>query len=77
MSHDLTPTTLRWLASMAIMLFFRSAVLPYTPASDLLGFTPLPLSFLLMLGAITILYVVISEATKRLFYRMIDQYDER
>ena len=52
-------------------------LLPYTPASDLLGFTPLPLSFLSMLGAVTILYVVISEATKRLFYGIIDQYDER
>jgi Mg2+-importing ATPase len=69
------PGRLLLIATAAV--FAAAMALPYTPVSDLLGFTPLPLSFLLMLGAITILYVVISEATKRLFYRMIDQYDER
>jgi Mg2+-importing ATPase len=58
-----------------VAVFAVMMVLPYTPFSGLLGFNPLPLSFLVMLGVITILYVVISEATKKLFYKLIDRSD--
>jgi Mg2+-importing ATPase len=43
-------------------------VLPYSPLSGVLGFTPLSLSPLLVLGVITLLYVLASETAKRVFY---------
>jgi Mg2+-importing ATPase len=46
-------------------------VLPYSPLSGILGFTPLPVSLLLILGSITVLYVATSEIAKRIFYRRV------
>jgi len=46
-------------------------ILPYSPLSKPLGFTPLPLPLLLTLLGITVLYVLASEATKRAFYRRV------
>jgi Mg2+-importing ATPase len=46
-------------------------ILPYTPLSGPLGFTPMPASFVLLLLAITGLYLMASEATKKYFYKMI------
>ncbi|MGO8881471.1 MAG: magnesium-translocating P-type ATPase [Desulfomonilaceae bacterium] len=47
----------------AITLF-----LPFSPLAGLLEFQPLPFSFLLMLGAILIGYIVSTELLKRVFY---------
>jgi Mg2+-importing ATPase len=44
-------------------------VLPYSPLSKPLGFTPLPVPLMLTLLGITGLYVLASEAAKRVFYR--------
>jgi Mg2+-importing ATPase len=46
-------------------------VLPYSPLSKVLGFTPLSLPLLLVLGFITLLYILASEVTKRAFYRRV------
>jgi Mg2+-importing ATPase len=46
-------------------------ILPYTPVGSLLGFIPIPLSVLLVLGGITVSYVVISELAKYVFYRRV------
>jgi Mg2+-importing ATPase len=46
-------------------------VLPYSPLSGILGFTPLPISLLLTLASITVLYVATSEIAKRIFYRRV------
>ncbi|MEG3990522.1 hypothetical protein QUA13_25925 [Microcoleus sp. S28C3] len=39
-------------------------ILPWTPLGTLLGFQPLSLSFVLMLGAIVLLYVTVAENVK-------------
>jgi len=46
-----------------------SFVLPYTPVSSLLGFAPLPLSYMVTVVGIVALYITASEVTKALFYR--------
>jgi Mg2+-importing ATPase len=46
-------------------------ILPYTPLSGLLGFTPLPVSLLLALGGIAVLYVASPELAKRFFYKRV------
>jgi len=46
-----------------------SLALPYTPLAPILGFTPLPARLLVLVGAITLAYGIVSEATKRLYFR--------
>jgi len=43
-------------------------IMPWTPLATMLGFQPLPLSFVLVLGAIVALYVTAAENVKRVFY---------
>jgi Mg2+-importing ATPase len=46
--------------------------LPYIPRlNTLLGFTPLPISLLLALLGITVIYILMNEITKRIFYRKV------
>jgi Mg2+-importing ATPase len=56
--------TLATLLVVAVTLF-----LPYTPVADLLGLTPMPPSFLLVLAAIVVLYVFSAEVAKSIFYK--------
>ena len=55
------------LLSMIAVLLITLA-LPYSPLSGTLGLTPLPISSLLLLGFITVLYAVASEVTKKFFH---------
>ena len=55
------------LAAMIIVLLITLA-LPYSPLSGALGLTPLPISTLLLLGVITLLYAGASELTKKFFH---------
>lgn len=43
-------------------------IMPWTPLGNLFGFQPLPLNFVLVLGAIVVLYVTVAENVKRVFY---------
>jgi P-type Mg2+ transporter len=43
-------------------------IMPWTPLATMLGFQPLPLSFVLVLGAIVVFYVTAAENVKRVFY---------
>ncbi|HEY9502639.1 MAG TPA: HAD-IC family P-type ATPase, partial [Pyrinomonadaceae bacterium] len=54
------------LVAMIVVLLVTLA-LPYSPLSGLLGLTPLPISSLLLLGIITVLYAGASELTKKFF----------
>jgi len=46
------------------------AILPYTGLAHLLGFTPLPLRFFLLLFAMVVVYLVLVEFAKSQFYRV-------
>jgi Mg2+-importing ATPase len=52
-----------------VLVVVAALVLPYTPLARVFGFTPLPLWYLAVLGAIVTLYIVAAEMTKRIFYR--------
>ncbi len=45
------------------------AILPYTGLAHLLGFTPLPVKFFLLLAGLVIVYLVLVELAKTRFYR--------
>jgi len=46
--------------------------LPFTGLSHLLGFTPLPAAFFLVLVVLTVVYMVLVDVAKSLFYRAYD-----
>jgi Mg2+-importing ATPase len=46
------------------------AVLPYTELAHLLGFTPLPATFFLLLTGLVIVYLLLVELAKTRFYRL-------
>ncbi len=58
-----------WLSISTAALFVVTLILPFTVVGRLFHFTPPSLSFLLMMGAIVIAYIVSAELLKRLFYR--------
>jgi Mg2+-importing ATPase len=58
----------RYLLISALIVAGVTLVLPYSPLSGLLGFTPLPIPLLLVLGGIAVLYIATSEMAKRVFY---------
>jgi Mg2+-importing ATPase len=62
----------RSLLVAALAVAFVTVILPYSPLSRLLGFTPLPMPILFILGLITILYVAASEAVKWAFYQRVE-----
>ncbi|HEY48096.1 MAG: magnesium-translocating P-type ATPase [Anaerolineae bacterium SM23_ 63] len=54
-----------------LIVAVATLVLPYSPISKPLGFTPLPLSVILVLLGITILYIITTELVKRIFFRRV------
>jgi Mg2+-importing ATPase len=55
------------LVAMVLVLLITLA-LPYSPLSELLGFRPLAIPSLILLGLITLFYAATSELTKHIFY---------
>jgi Mg2+-importing ATPase len=48
--------------------------LPFLPIVTIFGFVALPVSVMVALIGITVLYVIVTEMIKRIFYRHIDRY---
>jgi Mg2+-importing ATPase len=59
----------RAMLGMTALVIAITVALPYTPLAGLLGFTPLPISYLLAIVVIIALYFISAEITKRWFYR--------
>ncbi|HYJ88014.1 MAG TPA: magnesium-translocating P-type ATPase [Pyrinomonadaceae bacterium] len=51
-----------------ILVLVVTLALPYSPLSGILGLTPLPITSLLLLGLITVVYALASEVTKKFFH---------
>jgi P-type Mg2+ transporter len=57
---------------IATLLIVAVALLiPFTPLGDIFGFSPLPLTFLLIVGVITIAYILTAELAKKVFYKVV------
>ena len=54
-----------------LMVVLITLLLPYTPIAGLLGFTPLPLEVLLLIGIIIVLYILTAELAKKIFYKYV------
>ncbi|MBI4632915.1 MAG: magnesium-translocating P-type ATPase [Deltaproteobacteria bacterium] len=57
-------------ATLAVVM--ATLILPFTPLGGIFGLVPLPLSFLLILALIMILYIFMVEVVKKAFYRRIN-----
>ena len=60
------PGTTLLIATLAVDAL--TLVLPYTPLAPLLGFSPLPPLFLILLGGILVAYMLTAEVVKHFFY---------
>jgi Mg2+-importing ATPase len=63
----------RLMLAATVVIAVIAVALPYSPLAALFGFVPLPLSYLVVVFVIVVLYVLSAEFTKRIFYRL----DER
>lgn len=61
----------KYLAFATLIIVMVTLALPYMPFAALIGFQPLPLNVLALLGVIVILYLVTAEIAKRIFYRVL------
>jgi Mg2+-importing ATPase len=61
----------RYLLLTTLLVVAATLVLPYTSIAGILGFEPLPGSFLVAVAAIVAAYAVAAEVAKRLFYRSV------
>jgi Mg2+-importing ATPase len=60
-----------YLAVMTLVVVGAAVALPFTPVGGLFGFARLPLKFIAWMAGIVALYVVLAEATKRVFYKRV------
>ncbi len=59
----------RALVAATLLVAAATLALPLTPIAAPFGFQPLPVEFLLLIGAIVVLYIVAAEVAKKAFYR--------
>jgi P-type Mg2+ transporter len=59
----------RYLVLATLGSVIATLLLPWIPLGRLFGFAPLPLSYVVLLYLIIMLYVVAAESVKRIFYR--------
>lgn len=57
------------LSYSTVLVFVFTVLLPYILPQQILDLIPLPLSWLLLLVGVSALYVIVSEVTKKYFYR--------
>ena len=62
----------KYLSVATIAVVIATLVFPFTPIGTLFGFTSLPLSFLMMMGLIVILYILVAELAKKIFYQRVN-----
>jgi Mg2+-importing ATPase len=48
-------------------------ILPFTDIGSLFGFSPIPFSFLSAIGMIILLYIIVTEISKRIFYKKVKE----
>ena len=67
----------RWLTLNTLLVVAIGLALPWSPLAGLLGFTPLPLPFMVFLTLSTITYLGLVELAKRKFFAVSRQSEGR
>jgi len=61
----------RYLLIATLTIAVLTFILPFTPLGSIFGFTPLSLFTYLLLLLIVVLYIVVAEITKTIFYKKV------
>jgi P-type Mg2+ transporter len=61
----------KYLLRTTLSIVVVTLILPFTPVAEIFGFSPLPSSFLLLIGLIVLSYIVTAEMAKRVFYKRV------
>jgi P-type Mg2+ transporter len=61
----------KYLFMATLLVVILTLILPYTPLNKVLGFSVLPASFILVIIAIVIVYILAAELVKKWFYRLV------
>ena len=61
----------KYLFMATLLVVVVTLILPFTPLGRIFGFTPLPISFLLLIGIIVMGYIVSAEMAKTIFYKTV------
>jgi Mg2+-importing ATPase len=61
----------KYLSAATLTIVVITLALHYTPVAPLVGFAPLPLTLIGMLGVIVVLYLSTAEIAKHIFYRLV------
>jgi Mg2+-importing ATPase len=62
----------KYLLIATLLIVVVTILFPFTPLAELLGFQPLPMTILLVIGMIVVLYVIAAEIAKRAFYKRVN-----
>jgi Mg2+-importing ATPase len=62
----------KYLLISTLLIVVVTILFPFTPLAELLGFQPLPMAILLVIGMIVVLYVIAAEIAKRSFYKRVN-----
>ena len=62
----------KYLLIATLLIVFVTILFPFTPLAGLLGFQPLPMTILLGIGMIVVLYIIAAEMAKRSFYKRVN-----
>ncbi len=62
----------KYLLMTTLLVVVATILLPITPLAGLLGFQPLPIPILLVIGIIVMLYIITAEIAKSSFYKRVN-----
>ena len=62
----------KYLLIATLLIVVVTVLFPFTPLAGLLGFRPLPMTMLLVIGMIVVLYILAAEIAKRSFYKRVN-----
>jgi Mg2+-importing ATPase len=62
----------KYLLIATLLIVAVTILFPFTPLAGLLGFQPLPMTILLVIGMIVVLYIIAAEIAKRSFYKRVN-----
>ncbi len=62
----------KYLLTATLSVVAATLILPFTPLGGLFGFSSIPISYLLFIGIVILLYIITAEAVKRIFYKRVE-----
>ena len=61
----------KYLLMATLSILVVTLILPFTPLGVILGFSPLPISFLVLIGITILFYMITAELAKMVFYKKV------